>query len=805
MNKFTSYVVHHPKLIIALTLVLTAIFAVALGVRGIKFNGSPETLARNDEALNFFKETLATFGSEDVLIVALESNDIFTSETKARLDYLTNLFAAQPNVTSAASLSNASTIQSDSDGIIIDKILPANATTEQLQQLKVMVTSDPLYAKNYISKDGRTAAINVFLKRLPAKERHAVSETIERLVKNESRGDLWIAGLPLMDAKGVSSMVRDISLFSPIAAVLCFMVFFGAFRSFWGALLPMLTLGIGLTWTVGLMALAGKPFNLATIALPTVLMAVGSSYIFHILNQYRLSMSEIHSNADKAAQNASWYTGCQFITPAVLVSGTTTVAGFAALTASPVPAVKDMGLFQAAGVAFMLLLTLTFIPAMLSLLSQQALGRADVHQKDYATWMNGMLKHITALILFRKQAIVVIALAATLLIGAGIYRMRVNTDFLKVFPRESDISQTAVKLHTELAGASVLQIVVSGEPNAVKTPEFAEKLEAIEAFALQQEGIDAAVSVADIIKKFNANLPGTAQEKRFAIPGEPKRLASIFDNYLSQDEAINKLVTRDFSKAAVVLRTNLFGSKELHTFTEAMNGWLATNLPPTLQARVTGAFILLNDASDAIAASQASSLSIALVTIYFMMVLLFRSFATGLLALIPNLLPIAGFFGFLGWTGITLDITTSLIASSVLGLAVDNAVHMIRRFRQSLAERKSVTSNSSGNEEKIIRENSAEGWAMWLTMLRTGKPMTLANLMLIVAFLIFLLSEFYPVRIVGLLWALTVFACLVADLIFLPALIETKLFRSAALGNPRAANEQLHKRAASQSEVEKVQ
>ncbi len=792
MNKFASFVVLHPKLIVAITLVLTVIFAVGLAVYGVQFNGSPDTLARNDEALNFFKETQATFGSDEVIIVALEASDIFTTEAQERLDYLTQLFAAEKGVAKAVSLSNVTAIKNAKDGIVIDKLIPANASTEQLQQLKGAVTEDALYANNYLSTDGRTAAINLFLQRLPTEERQAVSLEIERLVKKEARGDLWVAGVPLMDAKGVSSMVSDMSLFSPIAATLCFLVFFGAFRSFWGALLPMLALGMGLVWTIGLMAFINKPFNIATVTMPTVLMAVGSSYLFHVLNQYRVSMSALDLKASAPAQTEVWLDGWQFILPAVFVSGTTTIAGFASHTSSPVPAAQDTGLLQAIGVTFMLILTITFVPAVLALLPQQALGRTQSGEKDYATWMNGILKQATALILYRKRAVITVSLVATLLLGAGVYWLRVNTDYLKIFPRESDIAQTAIKLHNQLAGASVLQIVVSGEKNAAKTRAFTERLSATEHFALEQEGIDAAISVADIVKKLNSVLPGKAEERRLEIPQNQARLESIFDNYLSQDDTISKLVNPDFSTAVIVLRTNLFGSKELHTFTTAMNGWLAANLPPTLKARVTGAFILLNDASDEVAVSQASSLGIALVTIYLMMVILFRSFSTGLLAMVPNLLPIVGYFGFLGWSGITLDITTSLVASSVLGLAVDNAVHQIRRYRQSLAE-------SQGAKRS---QSEAEGWAMWLTLLRTGKPMTLANLMLLAAFLIFVLSKFTPVRTAGLLWALTIFACLVADLIFLPALMKTRMFRNAAIGNASAGKKQLPKETKFQEEAE---
>ena len=101
---------------------------------------------------------------------------------------------------------------------------------------------------------------------------------------------------------------------------------------------------------------------------------------------------------------------------------------------------------------------------------------------------------------------------------------------------------------------------------------------------------------------------------------------------------------------------------------------------------------------------------------------------------------------------------------------------MIRRYRQSVAERDQL---SEGN----VKED--EGWAMWLTMLRTGKPMVLANLMLIAAFLIFMLSSFVPVRVAGLLWAVAIFACLVADLILLPALMKSKMFARTALGDAK--------------------
>ncbi|HEX8088611.1 MAG TPA: MMPL family transporter, partial [Blastocatellia bacterium] len=528
----------------------------------------------------------------------------------------------------------------------------------------------------------------------------------------------------------------------------------------------------GLIWTLGLMSLFGRPITLATLSLPTVLLAVGSSYIFHVLNQYRISMSSLKDDAGPESERDAWLDGLRFISPAVIVSGTTTMAGFAALASSSIPTVRDMGVFEAAGAAAMLGLSLAFVPAALTLLHRDALGRASSQQKDYATWLNNPLRNVTALILFRRRIVLIVTLAITLLVGAGAVWLRVNTDYLRIFPPGSETVQAAEKLHERLAGAATVQVVVAGPPGAITDPDFIGRVASLQQFALKQPGVDAAISIADIIGRLSSFTRPASGAGREA--GEERaRLESMFDNFLSDDESIYRLVSRDRSQASVILRTNLFSSNELRELTDKLCEWSVNNLPADMPARATGSFILLNDASDAVAASQLSSLAIALVSIYLMMVIMFRSFATGLLALIPNLLPIICYFGFLGWAGITLDITTSLVASAVLGLAVDNAVHMIRRYRQCMSERARAANEGYSRED--------EGWAMWLTMLRTGKPMVLANLMLMAAFLIFVLSSFVPVRTAGLLWAVTIFACLAADLVFLPVLMKSYPFARTAL------------------------
>jgi predicted RND superfamily exporter protein len=776
MNIVARFVVHHPWPILITTAVITVAALACLLIFGMHFNGSPETLARNDEALKFYDEVRKTFGDDRIIIVGIDTPDVFTQQALRDIDRLTKRLELIDGVEQAHSLTNIEAIRGENGNISVERLIPASmlresASSTDFERLRSEVTGDQLYVRQLVSADGTMAAINVFLKPLDEAQTRAAAERIEAAAQAEKVPyRLLFAGVPVLESRGVRNMVRDFGVLSPIAAVLCFVVFFLAYRTIWAAALPTMALFVGLIWTLGLMSLVGKPVTLATLAIPTVLMAVGSSYFFHVLNQYRISMSRLDENADMAAERRGWVEGLDFISPAVIVSGTATMAGFGALASSSVSTVRDMAVFNTFGVMAMLLLAIAFIPAALSLLPARALGRVDL-QKDYVVWMNKYLRQLTQLIVFRRWIVLGLSLLLTAAFGVGIVWLQINTDYLRVFPKRSETVRDAEEIHDRLAGIVSVQLVVSGgvegadaKTPLVSSPHFMDRLAALEQYALSQPGVDSALSIADIVKRINEVAAGSPG-------GSATEQSRQFDalKIISEDESVYRLISRDFSTAVVVLRSSLSGSNQLRQLTRRIEEWSASNMPAGVTVRPTGSVVLLNDASDDVADSQVSSLVIAIISIYLMMTILFRSFSTGLLALIPNLMPIMGFFGFMGWSGITLDITTSLIATGALGLAVDNAVHVIRRYRQSAAERSTEPPET-------------EGWIMWLTMVRTGKPMVLANLMLILAFLVFVLSSFAPVRTGGVLWALTIAACLSADLAFLPALMKTRLFAAVALG-----------------------
>ena len=785
MKSLAKLAVSHPWAVIAVTLGITLAMGSVIAIRGIHFNGSLESLARKDSDSQFYDQVKGAFGDDRVIVVALTTDDVFTPQFVNKLAKLTSELEAVPGVEEAQSITNIKSIRRAGDDVVVDKLVPPGATEEELKALRAGVVTDPIYVKNYISEDGRTAGINVFLKQMDESATRQVAREVSRIARaGAGHDDLLLAGVPIMDDVGINSMTKDMLLCSPLAALVCAVIFFLAFRSVWGAVLPMGAIMIGITWTLGLMSLMNRPITIATLSLPIILFAVGGSYMFHVLNQHRLSMTGGLGGSGRGRTsksvtqgqtwfeplypgagdpNIDWLWGLRFILPAVLVSGLTVIAGFGALASSSIPTARDMGLFDTLGVAAILVITITFVPAMLTVIKPERMGisRTRAEHHHYPGLMTRVLGNVTSIVLHRPGLVLGVCGILVLAAMAGLTRLRVNTNYLKIFPASSRMVRDTNQLHERLAGVSTIELIVTGPPGMVYSPEALKNIDSLEKFVRVQPGVDSAISIVDIIKRVSSTLdPHQAPD---AVPSTEESTRRIYQDFLAGQRSVSRLAevgqNQSGSRAAIVVRTNIFGSDEVHRLIDSINRWSRDHLAPGLEARATGSVVLLNDASDAVGASQVSSLAIALTSIYIMMVALFASPLIGLVALIPNVVPVLWLFGFLGATGIPLDITTSLVATSALGLAVDNAVHMIRRYRQCSSE---------------VGE---DGWTMWLTMHRTGRPMILANLTLMAAFSVFMASSFVPVRMAGLLWVVTIAGCLGADLFLLPVLMKARICR----------------------------
>ena len=754
---------------------LTALLSLGF-LRGLPLEVSPagfsEKTSRERDDLD---EARRNFGDDLYLVIGLVSQDVFAPASLARLRTLHTRIESLAGVAEIISLINVPYARSLPDGASLEKLIPETAGRAapselsspsdaqeealhaRLAEARRVATSDRLFLGHLVSRDGQATAINVLLKMdLPTTARHEVTAQIYELARSAGFAQVFFAGDPFSQWRATEAVKRDLKIFLPLTLLMVAALLWLCFRSLMAVVLPLLSIGIGLAWLFGLMALLGGRFTILALMLPTLLLAIGCSYIIHVLNQ--IGIASQNAKPDQSADQVI-YEALRFIALPVIVSALTIIAGFLSLAFTAIPVIRETSVYAALGAAFTLVLSLTFVPAALVIFSRRANKAAlRIGVVGLSGSLVRLLEKLGHFATTYQTGLYIVTGLVVVFSLIGMQRIKIDIDYFHFFRPNSETSIGMAEIGHRLAGAVNFEVVIEGtRAGAIEDPATLKRIAELQAFAENNgRGMDHTLSVVDFLKHVNRAFHNNDPQS-YAIPAE----AAVVKELLSEREQIKSFITEDGRSARILVRSMLSGSREM---SEAITELEARgrDLLPGFRIFATGTLVLLNRTSDRIASDQRHSLTIALLTIYAMLTLLFRSWRVGLTALVPNLIPVLFFFGFMGWQGIPLNLTTSLVASVVLGLAVDNAVQFIVRFR-------SVQPEMSTLREAIIQ-----------SLRLSGRPIIYANVALASAFAVFAFSNFLPISDFGVLSAVTILGCLVEDLVLLPARLTSPVFRAAA-------------------------
>lgn len=749
-------VVSHPRLIIVVVVLLTVVFAFGLR-KGMTLDVSPLSfVAENSQERRDFAEARKHFGADDYLLIAVVCDDVFAADNLARLKKLHEQIERVKGVNEVLSLVNVPYARSQSDGVSLEKLIPTSLNDKtRLEEARHVATTDRMFAGNLVSPDSRTAALNVLLKsELPTDKRHEITNAIYGLTRASGFKESYFAGDPFSQLRSTEALKKDLVLLLPLTVLFIVVLLWLCFRSLTAVWLPLVTIGIGLVWLMGLMAYFGTHFTILVLMLPTVMLAIGCSYMIHVLNQ--IGIANLAADQAECTQQDAIEKAMSFINLPVLVSALTIIAGFLSLTFTEIRAIRASAIYSAIGATLTMILSLTFIPAVLTVLPSRKLcfqveltGRLVKLLEDTGRWATSRQK----MLFFVTIAIVMVSLI-------GMRRINVDIDFFHFTKPGTETTVGFAEINRRLSGVVTFDIIVEGkEAGAIEKSEVLERISQLQAFAEQRkngtgQGIDRSLSVADVVKHLNRAFNGN-DPQQYRIPTDEKVISDLF----ADRDQLKGFLTEDGRVARVLIRSTLSGSQAMAQVVREVEQ-KGKELLPGLRVYATGTFVLLNRTSDQIGNEQMLSIGIALVTIFLMLAILFRSLRVGLTALVPNLVPIVFFFGFMGWRGIKLNLTTSLVASIVLGLAVDNAVQFIVRFR------------------RVQKEDAPLRDAIIESMRLSGRPIIYANIALAATFAVFAISNFQPISDFGLLSAVTIFGCLVEDLVLLPSRLTSPIFRA---------------------------
>ncbi len=763
--RFARWLAAKPWLILGPALVLT----VGLGFYAVRIPiecSFESVLPRHDPGVAYYEQIRQTFGSDDIAVVGLRTDDLFAPGTLEKVHRVTVALAKLEGVEGVYSLTNSPDFAANvfpSPPRLLPRIPP---TSEEVAALKARLVEVPFYRRNLVADDWRGTAINVFLKPLTDAEYEAlrIDERVDAILDAERTPTdrFQFTGASHVTRAAVSMMRADVLRFTPIAIALVLLTLWISFRTKRGVLLPFLAVVTALVWTLGIMVLTGHAITLGTFVLPPLLVIVGSSYAIHVMARY------YEQTATRGDRTEVIVRAFERVWVPLLISALVTVIGFGSLMVNRIPAISELGGFAVVGVLCLTTTTLLGIPAALALMPVERVGR---HAKRGTPLVDQLLGALAWAAACARRRILTVALVLAAVSLWGLRQIQVDSDLLYIFSPRAQVRTDNETINQQIVGTNLFYIIVEGQPDIFKRWEVLKLVKDLETYIATLPGITATRSLVDYLellesgttrsKTSSGDLVLTEQgELVTAEPPkpfweEPKNLAAVLGTIAMFPDYFAGVVTKDFSRASITVRTRFSASRTVEETLGKIRTYIKTHFPLDLPTRLTGTLVLLTGTTSDIVAGQIESLSIALGVIFLVMSAMFLSLRIGFLAILPNLLPIGIFFGVMGWLGIRLNFGTSLISAIALGIAVDSTVHYMARLNLELK-------GESEQEAAISR-----------AVRTVGIPIVFTTVALFLGFLTFAFSGFVPIQNFGLLSAVTMLTSLVANLVLLPTVLAT--------------------------------
>ncbi len=778
--------------------VVTGILLIATQLQHVRFDASTEGfLHADDPTLQRYNEFRNQFGRDDLILIALSPNEIFHFEFLDLLKEMHERIEEEvPYLDEVTSLINARATRGLEGELIVEDLMEDWPQDESdLAELEAFVMSNPSYRDMLISRDGRITTISI--RTSPYSEIDALEDLAAgfadddlgpddlgpddqgltgeanestfltdaenmRLVRateaviDDFRGkgiEIQMAGAPVVTNEVKSMMRHDMLLFIrlTLAGIALFLLIL--FRRASAVFLPLLVVVLSLLCTVGLMGATDTALKLPTMVLPSFLMAVAVGDSVHILALFYRDLDAGASKHD-AIVRALEHSGLP-----VTLTSLTTAGGLLSFAPAELAPIADLGRFAPAGVIVAMILSLTLLPALLAALPISARAMRGEGSAAGTSSMDRVLQGAADLAVNRPWPIVAVSGVILLACVMATLHIRFSHNPLTWLPKSSPARQATERIDAELRGSITAEIILDGRAeNAWFEPRMLSRLDGlaqeIEQYSHGNVFIGRSFSAIDVLKEINRAL-NENDAASYAVPDNRELVAQeflLFENSGSDD--LENLVDSQFSKLRLTLKMPWVDAVEYDAVLPEIHHRMETAMGNDAEVTLTGLMPLLMRTMTAVNVTMVRSYIMAFGIITILMILLIGSVQLGLIAMIPNLLPILMAMGLMWIFDMPLDTFTLMIASIALGLAVDDTIHFMHNYRRYYLE--------TGDSRVAIER----------TLDTAGRAMLFTSLVLSTGFLIFTLSSMSNIRNFGLLTGFAIAMALVADFLLAPALMH---------------------------------
>ena len=624
------------------------------------------------------------------------------------------------------------------------------ARAEARAHIRTVALADPRIAGSILALNGDVSVVNVTVELPEDGLLDAVADVAEfaRSAATEAEErfpglDIRIVGTVMINQAFLEASISSQMIFLPASLLLMALVLGLLTRGWAGVAATGMVVVFSILASMGLGVWVGLPFSPPVAPAPTIVLMIVVANCVHLLVGLQQRLREGDSKHDAIVETVRLN-----LNPVFLAS-LTTALGFLSMNFSEVPPYRDLGNFVAFGIAASFVLSVTFLPAMLSFLPIRA-PRDSRFGGPAMSWLaDSVLRYRKAL--FGGWLVITLAMIAV------IPRNELNDVLVHFFDEGVEFRQDTDFMDERLSGNTLLEYSLQASAEGgVTDPLFLAEVSNFADWYRKQPPVRHVSVVTDTFRQLNMSMHGD-DPAAYRIP-ESQELAAqyllLYELSLPQGLDLNNQIDRSRSATRVTISAETLSSRELLELNARAEAWLRENAPHVASVNSTGPAALFAYIGQRNIRAMLIGTMVVLLAISAILLVALRSLRLGLISLVPNLLPAVLGFGVWGLTVGQVGLSLSVVVAMTVGIVVDDTVHFLSKYRRARRE------YGQDPEEAVHYAFDTAGRALFTT-----------TVVLVAGFLIFAFSPFVPTAQVGVLTAMIIAFALIADLSLLPALL----------------------------------
>ncbi len=751
--------------LVAITLVLGA------AARDLKTDFDIEQfLPSDDDGRRYFESFKSAFDVTDRDIMVLWTDErLFSAESLAAIRDLTRDLERVKGIEEVVSITNADDVRGTEDSLEVHPML-AEIPADQAGRdaIREQILANSLYRERILARDGQSTCLlakvdwghhagslhrgsDVHGSRLAtagigdaATERARICAEVERLAERYAApGRIFrFGGVPFVRRDYVDLIVGDAQVFFPLALLLGTVILALVFRNVSGVALTLGVMVGAVTWTLGLMALTGCRLNFLSNMMPTLVMIAGTSDSMHIVLHYYEEYARVRDKMTALRRTVKELSFACFLT------SFTTALGFLTLITSKITLIEEFGVFTGLGILFAFVISILAIPIVLSWLPPPT----ERAQRSFEVgFLAGMLRALPVWVAARRRTLLVGLGAMLLVSGWSWMQLECEGRMLEDLRESHKIIRTNRFVEANFGGILALELVIdSGAEDGVKDPGFLRRLRAFQDFLATVPNIRKVLSIADFVEDLHESFRGEDPAFRH-IPDTREEVAQLLLLYsFSNKEPLKGFLSYDYRRARISAKIRDCGTQATLAAVTAVRSYYAEHFAGMAPLRMTGLAYLGQEVNNYIVSDMSTSFMLDLLIICVLFYAITGTVKLMIAGLVPNLAPLGATIIVMAVSGIALKPSTAIIFSIVFGIAVDDSLHFLARFREEWARTPDTMT------------------AVARTFVGTGRATVFFSVMLTLGFSILLFSSFVGNQLFALLSGVTIMAGLAGELLLMP-------------------------------------